>query len=313
MKINWSIKIGNKAGHNAFVDVCHFNNWFYCCYREATNHISADGKICILKVDHQGVVLNRSLIQLPSTDLRDPKLTITPDGKMLLIAYARRTNSENRTIGTRNLCWVSQTGDSWSTHKEFAEKGWWLWRITWHQGLGYGFAYNRKQNAINFFTGDPRRSFHRHVTSAFSLKKHGKGYPNESDIIFNEKTAYAIIRRDADSYTAQLGISNFPYKRWKWTDLQRYIGGPALIKVNAELAILAGRIFEEGKLVTGVFTLNLNTAKLIKQLVLPSQGDNSYPGLVIENDKLYICYYSSHEDNKSSVYMTELDIYPLKE
>ncbi|MEO9945595.1 hypothetical protein [Paraglaciecola sp.] len=267
----------------------------------------------MLTINNAGDVQKKALIDLPNTDLRDPKLSITPSGQILLIAYARKTNSENRTLGTRNLCWVSQTGESWSSFKEFAEKGWWLWRITWHQGLGYGFAYNRKRNAINLFSGDPRRSFHRHVSSAFSLTKHGKGYPNESDIIFNKQTAYALIRRDADSYTAQLGVSHFPYKNWKWVDLNRYIGGPAMLELNSGLAVVAGRIIKKGKLVTGVLTLNLKTAKLTEQLILPSKGDNSYPGLVLKETKLYVCYYSSHEDNKSSVYMTQIDINELIE
>ncbi|MEP0356991.1 hypothetical protein [Paraglaciecola sp.] len=308
MKINWVKKIGNKAIHNAFVDLCLFNEHLFCCYREATNHISGDGKICVLTLDKSGTVVNTVQIRLPDTDLRDPKLSITPNGHLLLIAFARKNGAENKTLSTRNLCWFSHTGKSWSSHIEFAEKGWWLWRLTWYEDIAYGFAYNRKRNAINLFSGDPRRSFHRHVTSAFSLTKHGKGYPNESALIFDDKKAYGIVRRDADTYTAQFGESDFPYKKWKWTDLKQYIGGPAMLQLDSNNAILAGRVVKESRLVTGIFTLNLKTAILTEQLILPSKGDNSYPGLVLMDSTLYVSYYSSHLDNKSSVYLSKIEL-----
>jgi hypothetical protein len=47
------------------------------------------------------------------------------------------------------------------------------------------------------------------------LKKIGnkEGYPNESDIIFDNNKAFAIVKRDADSYSAQLSHSTFPFKK----------------------------------------------------------------------------------------------------
>ena len=117
MNINWLKKIGYKADHNAFVDLCEFNQQLICCYREAENHVSADGRICILTLDIKGNVLCLSRIAIPNTDLRDPKVSITPDGDILLIAYARKTSSNNQTIGSRNLTWLSQTGRSWAATK----------------------------------------------------------------------------------------------------------------------------------------------------------------------------------------------------
>jgi len=39
---------------------------------------------------------------------------------------------------------------------------------------------------------------------------------------------------------------------------------------------------------------------------LPSGGDTSYPGLIVENDSLYVSYYSCHIDNEARVYMAHL-------
>jgi hypothetical protein len=56
MHVNWLKKIGSKAEHNAFVDLCEFNQQLFCCYREAENHISAQGRVCILTLNKVGKV-----------------------------------------------------------------------------------------------------------------------------------------------------------------------------------------------------------------------------------------------------------------
>lgn len=311
MSITWLKKISVGTKHNAFTDLCQFKSDLYCCFREASNHVSKDGKIKIQTLDLAGNVTRTIAIQLPNTDLRDPKLSITADGQLMLIAYARLTDDENRTLSSRNLCWVSQTGHSWSSYNEFGNKGWWLWRLTWHQNLAYGFAYNRAQNAINLYQGNPKRGFYLHKSSALSLKKHGKGYPNESEIQFIGDKAYAIVRRDADSYSAQLGESKAPYTQWSWLDLNAYIGGPAMLLINQNKALVAGRIVQNKKLVTGLMILDLVTGQLKLKTVLPSGGDNSYPGLQKVGDNLYISYYSSHQDQKACIYLAKIDLQGL--
>jgi hypothetical protein len=43
------------------------------------------------------------------------------------------------------------------------------------------------------------------------------------------------------------------------------------------------------------------------QLVLPSGGDNSYPGLVYHDGVLWTLYYSSHERN-TAIYLAKIRI-----
>ncbi len=42
-------------------------------------------------------------------------------------------------------------------------------------------------------------------------------------------------------------------------------------------------------------------------LVLPSGGDNSYPGMVWHDGLLWMSYYSSHED-KTNVYLAKIKV-----
>jgi hypothetical protein len=51
----------------------------------------------------------------------------------------------------------------------------------------------------------------------------------------------------------------------------------------------------------GPMTLHAYTSVLI----LPSGGDTSYPGMAYRDRKLYICYYSSHEE-RTNIYFAEI-------
>ncbi|MGS2720397.1 hypothetical protein [Paraglaciecola aestuariivivens] len=307
MYLNLLKKIGFRAKHNAFVDLCAFKNDFFCVYREAKNHLSIDGNICILRLDKQAEVIQTQQIRVPNCDLRDPKITVTPQGKLLLTAYARYLGSK----ASENVNWFSADGHSWSSAKTFGQPGWWLWRLRWHNNQAYGLAYNKQQQALDLYAGDPRRGFYLQQKSVLSLAKHNKGYPNESDLIFKGDKAYALVRRDADSFTAQLGHSQAPFKQWRWTDLGRYLGGPTMLALNQNYALVAARIVKQKKLVTALLTMHLETGHLQELMVLPSSGDNSYPGCVLEGHNLYLSYYSSHQDNKSCVYLAHIDIRTL--
>lgn len=309
MQITWLKTIWHKGKHNAFTDLCEHKGKFLCCFREAQNHISADGIIRVLKLSVDGNIEEVQRLNIPQADLRDPKLSITSDGKLLLIAYARHTKGDNKTLFGQAVSWVSSDGRSWSSPRYFAAKNWWLWRIRWHNGQALGFAYNRSQQALNLYQGDPRRTFNLIQPGVLSLEKHGKGYPNESDIVFaQDDTAYALIRRDADSCTAQLGKAKPPYKKWQWTDLKEYIGGPVMLDNGPGKALVAGRIWQNTEPKTALFELDLYRPKLTLKLILPSAGDSSYPGLVRQGNNLFVSYYSSHMDHKSNIYLAKIKL-----
>ena len=308
MNINWLKKITANPKHNAFTDLCWFQQSLYCCFRVATNHVSGDGILRILKLDLLGNVLTGSFIKLDNTDLRDPKLTVGPDGKLILLAYARCPATDTKKLITQNYCWVSQDGLSWSTPKVVAEDYWWLWRIRWKNDTAYGFAYNRRANSIDLYQGSPRRRMYKVVTGALSLDKHQLGYPNESDLVFVDKQCYALVRRDADTYTAQLGRSKFPFKQWVWQDLDFYLGGPVMHLMDKQTALIAGRILEKQQFKTVVFKLDLLTGMTSEKLLLPSAGDNSYPGMVLRDKQLYLSYYSSHQGGCSAIYLAQITL-----
>lgn len=312
MQIKNIKRITRVNKHHAFTDLCDFNGALYCCFRVAQNHVSDDGVVNVVTMSEAGQVHYQQRISLPNTDLRDPKLSVTPKGELMLLAYARRTNqsSFSTELGLhRPLIWVSQDGLSWSSPKNIGEKRWWLWRVRWYENKAYGLAYNRSANAVHFYSGNPKRSFHRHKTNVFSLQTHNKGYPNESDLCFdNDGCAYVILRRDSDSFSAQLGTSKAPYTQWQWRDLGFYLGGPNMLMLDNENALLAGRVLYKNKLVTAILNVALQSAKVTPLAILPSSGDNSYPGMVMRGNNLFVSYYSSHQDHQAHIYLAQLTL-----
>lgn len=302
------MSVWNRPKHNAFTDMCLFKDQLFISFREATDHMGIDGGVRIISCDFSGKVINTTLIKIHNCDLRDPKLTITPDGKLLMTAYSRCYSKHGKWRYSRSLCWFSLDGLSWSGSHWFAEKNWWVWRIRWQQGQAYGLAYNRAQQQLNLYAGNPLRTFECINPNVMSLATHGLGYPNESDLCFMQNgDLYAVVRRDADSFTAQIGHAKAPYRRWRWFDLGEYIGAPVILAKDQKNVFVCGRAWLNKRFKTALWNLNLETKKLQLIDVLPSGGDCSYAGMVQHDGQLYVSYYSSHIDNQSHIYLAQLD------
>jgi len=303
-------RISKPAAHSAFTDLIEnpfdkSGKTLLCCYRQATNHVSADGLLIILTIDKKSFrVLTRVRIQENDADLRDPKFSY--DGKRLILTTYAKTYLDSGKMVTKMLTYFSTTGQSWSGKNSFGNSGWWLWNHAWFNSQAYGFAYNRPSNTLSLYKGDPTRTMQLHKDDVFNLNKQGKGYPNESTILFNDKgNASVFLRRDADSFSAQFGTSKPPYTKWEWHDLGIYIGGPAAVALSANLFIVAGRHvdWETRQFTTKIWLFDSELKKLTEMYTLPSSGDTSYPGLVVEGDHLYVSYYSCHVDDQARVYI----------
>ncbi|GAA0857137.1 hypothetical protein [Aliiglaciecola litoralis] len=309
MQFHWTKKLTVSPKHNAFTDLCEYNRQLICCYREATDHMGVDGAVRIMILNYEGQIIAQSRITIAHCDLRDPKLTVMPDGKLLLNAYARCYDNNDKWTHSHSLCWFSTDGLSWSSARWYGEKNWWVWSLAWHQDQAFGLAYNRKQQSLNWYKGNPLRGFHCIEREVLGLKTHGLGYPNEAALCFtSDETALAIVRRDADSFTAQLGICTKPHRSWQWIDLQEYIGGPAILLWDESHLIISGRRWNGKQFNTAIWLLELTTQKLQLLSLLPSAGDNSYPGLVRRGQDLYVCYYSSHLSATSDIFLAKLSL-----
>ena len=82
-------KIWDDAPHNAFTDLIRHNGMFYCTFREGTGHVPGetgeDGKIRILSSESGKKWESLALLAKKDYDLRDSKLSATPDGRLMVL------------------------------------------------------------------------------------------------------------------------------------------------------------------------------------------------------------------------------------
>ena len=83
-----SYQIWNNAPHNAFTSLIEYNAHLYCAFREGKTHVDKtggdNGKIRILHSVDGLVWESVDVISKKGWDLRDPFLSIRPDGRLTL-------------------------------------------------------------------------------------------------------------------------------------------------------------------------------------------------------------------------------------
>ena len=291
-------RIWDSAPHNAFTDLIRFENQWFCAFREGEKHVSVDGAIRVISSTDGKTWTSAARISLPELDLRDPKLTITPKGELMLTTAA--ADRPKVPVSHQSMAWFSKDGKQWSEAVKIGELNFWLWRVQWHKGLAYSVGYgttDRDKDFTRLYRSKDGRSFETWVPTLFAL-----GYPNESSMYFEpDGTARLLLRRDRATMTGQWGTSKPPYKDWTWQDTGTRIGGPHMIRLPNGRVIGVVRL-HDGQTRTSIVEIDPRTGKLTELEKLPSNGDSSYAGLVWKDGELWISYYSSHEE-KTAIYL----------
>lgn len=292
-------RIWDQAPHCAFTDLLRHRERWICVFREGKGHVSPDGAIRVLSSKDGKEWRSIARLTSPTADLRDPKVTTMPDGRLLLNAAA--APHPPSPIRRQSLTWISEDGVTWKGPHKVGDPNFWLWRVTWHKGIAYGIGYG---------VGDKRliRLYHSRDGVAFetlAASIFDRGYPNETSLVFLEDgSCLCLLRRDGKAPTAQLGRSEPPYVKWTWKDLGVRLGGPRMIRLPDGRLLAAGRRYEGGTR-TVLHWLDADKGRLKEFQRLPSGGDTSYPGLVLHAGLLWVSYYSSHE-GKARIYLAKV-------
>lgn len=293
-------KIWDQAPHNAFTDLVRFNDRWFCVFREGQGHVSADGSLRVLTSVDGDIWESAALIKSADSDLRDAKITVTPDGQLMLAGAGALHDTSIATH--QSLAWFSKDGRTWSEKQEIGDPNFWLWRVTWHKDKAYGIGYGcGEDKSVRLYSSEDGKSFDTLVERLFDA-----GYPNETSMVFADDTAYCLLRRDGNPASGLLGISKAPFTTWEWKDLKTKIGGPHMIRLADGRFVAAVRLYDQ-KVRTSLCWLDPEAGTLSEFLPLPSGGDTSYAGLVLHDDLLWVSYYSSHE-GKTNIYLAKVQI-----
>lgn len=140
-------KIWDNGSHCAFTSLIRYKGRYYCSFREGATHIfddkgNAEGKIRILVSKNGKRWEPLPLIGKEGYDLRDPKLSITPDGRLMVIVGGSIYRNR-QLVGRIPQVLFSDDGRTFTDPVPVeldaaASSGTdWLWRVTWAGDTGY--------------------------------------------------------------------------------------------------------------------------------------------------------------------------------
>ena len=308
-------KIWDAGEHNAFTDLVRWTHAWWCTFREAQDHVGGDGRIRVLTSADGQKWESAAWVSEPGVDLRDPKFSITPDGRLMIVCGGSIYVGKGYR-GRQSRVLFSNDGRSWTPPVKVLTSGEWLWRVIWHDGKAYGTAYDSNYYRVPA-SEDLVRSQGEWTLKLFRSDDGVKwdligpmevsGQPNETTIRFLANgDLMAMVRREAGTKKGWVGVTRAPFTQWNWYESNHQFGGPNFIQLPTGALVAGTRDYTvPGKHTTLIGWLQPQGIEPLA--TLPSSGDNSYPGLVLHEDLLWVSYYSSHE-GKTSIYLAKIKL-----
>ena len=299
--------IWNNGDHSAFTSLVRFKGRWYCSFREYDSHIfnaegAAEGRVRIISSKNGRKWESVACFGLPLCDLRDPKLSVMPDGRLMVIiggSYYRDKKLVDRVPQVS----FSRDGRNFTPpmacglYTDYAKEPNWIWRVTWNGDTGYAVCYTQNGNANDAFLSlvTTKDGIRYDLVRKFEFP----GFPNETTVRFLEDGRMLMaVRRDGSNSNMLWGVSEPPYTDWKFEEEDFRIGGPDFISLPDGRILLAGRSYNEDGTRMSIWIGDVE-GDLRKVIDLPSSGDCSYPGLVVKGRRLYVSYYTKPENEKN--------------
>jgi N-acyl-D-aspartate/D-glutamate deacylase len=293
-------RIWETGGHNAFTDLIRYQGRWLCTFREGSGHVGGDGKIRVIESEDGVTWRSVALLAEAGIDLRDPKLSVAPDGRLMMVMGGSVYRDGQYLPGRQPRVSFSRDGRGWSTPQRILAEGDWLWRVTWHKGRAYGVSYYGGGGLRNV----ARRAFLYLGTDGVHYERiveFDRPDMNEVTLRFNRNDEMIALARCGTE--AHIGVSRPPYKEWSWKVFPHALGGPNFVEGPDGLWIAGSRdATPEGRRTVLSW---MSPERYEPFLTLPSNGDSSYPGFVWHDGWLWVSYYSSHE-GKTMIYLAKV-------
>ncbi|MDP7302550.1 MAG: hypothetical protein QGG09_05580 [Pirellulaceae bacterium] len=316
-------RVFHNGEHNAFTDLARFRDSYYLTFRSCPDgHMVHPTASVIILTSRDGRGWEHvHRFRVPLRDTRDPHFLVFRDQ---LFVYTGTWYSGKTTIPTADYdmnkhlgfaVW-SPDGRQWEGPRQLEGTfGHYVWRATTFGDKAY-LCGRRKQDFAIAPRGEGPNVESVMLESDDGLIWRTRAFFQETrgdETAFQfeaDGTVLAIGRRGSDK--AQWLRSAPPYTKWDRRGLDRYIGGPLLVRWG-DRTVVGGRKTHDGK---GAKTSMcwLVGDQLHEFAELPSGGDNSYPGFVaLSPRRAIMSWYSSHEKDDTgqtitAIYMADLEI-----
>ena len=296
------------AAHSAFTDMVEWDGKIFLTFREGINHQPSSpseyGSIRILMSATGLHWENVGLITDEDYDLRDPKLSVTPDNR-LMILYAtinRQLQSGDKTIN--KVSFLQKEGESYIftqpipiCHQDYMAQSSWLWRVTWCDDQAYGVSYSLSDEKRFLYTSYLLVSQDGiHYDRITTLMDHAEQGISEACVDFPEKDRMRVIARGGNAGNGYIGYSQKPYQEWIWYTLDVMLCGPVVYKLSDGTTLIAARSYIETTPYIMLYKLTSeNTLTCIDQFERTGD-DMGYPSIIEQDGRLLISYYTDFSD-----------------
>ena len=314
---------GGGDQHCAFTSIIEFKGKYYLAFREAESHIfdedgEARGATRILVSSDGEKWEQAAYLKVEGIDLRDPKFSITPDGRLMVIIGGSEYVNQVL-VGRCARVSFSEDGKTFTEPQKVHVDSRtcngtdWLWRVDWLDGEGYGVVYSLLPEEQKVEGQEAVISLVK-TTDGINYEDVANidlpGFPNETTVRFlPDRRMAMMVREDAGDCLGYWGVSNPPYTDWTFKKMDMRIGGPDFIVKDENTVIVGTRDYRNPAGHTTIIRKGTIDGEFTDVVTLPSGGDTSYPGFVKVGKQLWVSYNSTHETPKSAIYLAKM---PLK-
>lgn len=312
-------RIWDRPAHAAFTDLIERDGYLYCTFREGSGHIpGVNGVIRVLRSRDRMNWESVAVLAERHFDLRDPKLSLAPDGRLMVNMGASSYHGSKRLGIESRVAFSDSTGLHFNSPQkvvfpdELVTGSDWLWRVTWHDGMAWACVQQvppDREGRRALWLVRSRDGIHFETVGQLEVDA-----PSETTLRFlDDGTLVAMIRCESKPAIGRMGTSAAPYRQWKFVDSNKRFGGPNFVQLPGGTWLAGSRAYDVEPAQTQLWRLDIESGHCDTLLTLPSSGDNSYPGFVIDEDRglAYVSYYSSHE-GKGAIYLATLRLDALE-
>lgn len=314
-------RIFHNGEHNAFTDLVRFRGRIFLAFRScpAGHMVHPTASIIVLtsKDGQEWQQVHR--FHVSERDTRDPHFLVFRD-KLFVYSGTWYCGAATPSPGEYDLnshlgyaAW-SEDGITW--HSPVMLEGT-FGHYVWRAAAFGGRAYLCGRRKAGFAVGP--RGEGREVESLMLESEDGLVWRkcavfqeisgDETAFLFGPDGGVLAVGRRRGA-PAQLLRSSPPYSLWERSDLDRYVGGPLLVKWGDRYLVGGRKSTPDRGPKTSLYWLT--EGRLHEFAELPSGGDNSYPGFVeLSPRRALVSYYSSHEQGPggremTAIYLAEL-------
>lgn len=312
----------HNGEHNAFTDLCRFRERFYLTFRSCPDGhgVNPTSSIIVLASEDTKTWEEVHRFSVARRDVRDPHFLIFDDKLFVYTGawYCGDSAPKNYEMN-KHLGFAVWTEDGTTWHGPAMLEGTYghyVWRAAQFGDKAY-LCGRRKHEFAETKTREERdvlvESALLESTDGLVWQKVGlfqERFGDETAFLFENDGSILAIARSGAGRPAEICRAEPPYADWQRTTLDRYIGGPLLVKWGEDY-LVGGRSTLSGSAKTSLCWLDGD--HLQEFAVLPSGGDNSYPGFVaLDDTHAVVSYYSSHEKDADGKTITAIYLADLK-